>query len=195
MTYFRRLARHSIWRTLEKLRSSYRFLSAMNKFRDVMGEKAPGSETPFPSEPQDAAAPQPAEQKIGIAIPLTKRSGLVNADGTANKDALEAEVEALKAIRQVFDNYEKNTGRKHPSDMRGVERRGAGDPLTWTDEGQPAKPITVDFDTVSSNNHGQSISLPHDGATVSGEQHTDTVSNLSGVGFMGMDSDCRVGKH
>ncbi|KAF8414625.1 hypothetical protein L210DRAFT_949094 [Boletus edulis BED1] len=87
--------------------------------------------------------------------------------------------------------------------MRGVERRGAGDSdhLTWTDDqSPPAKPITVDFDTGSeslSNNHGhaiqwgpsssstppdpigQSSSLPYDGdgATVSGEQHTDTVSN------------------
>ena len=33
-------------------------------------------------------------------------------------------------IRQGFENYEKNTGKTHPSATREVEKRGAGTPLT-----------------------------------------------------------------
>ncbi|KAG6373228.1 hypothetical protein JVT61DRAFT_6854 [Boletus reticuloceps] len=156
---------------------------------------------------QDAAAPQPAGQRIAIAIPLTKRSSkLVNADGTVNIDALREHLATVEAkIRLGFTNYEKNTGRKHPSDVRGVERRGAGDHLTWTDDQSHwlAKPITVDFDTGSSNNGhtiqrdpsssstpqdlGQSFSLPYDGdgSTVSGEQHTDSTVSIAGFSTLG----------
>ncbi|KAF8452920.1 acid protease [Boletus edulis BED1] len=161
-----------------------------------------------------AAVPQPAGQRIGIAIPITKRSSLVNADKGVNFDALKSHVAAVKAkIRRGFTNYEKNTGRKHPSDVGGVERRGAGDHLTddqsilWYGSisvGTPAKSFTVDFDTGSSDlflpgsgcgsscsghtiwdpsssstsqDLGQSFFLTYaGGSTVSGEQHTDTVS-------------------
>ncbi|KAF8122507.1 Asp-domain-containing protein [Boletus edulis] len=108
-----------------------------------------------------AAAPQPAGQRIGMAIPITKRSSLVKADKSVNFDALKSHVAAVKAkIRRGFTNYEKNTGRKHPSDVGGIERRGAGDPLTdyrselWYGSisvGTPAKSFTVDFDTGSSD--------------------------------------------
>ncbi|KAF8433778.1 acid protease [Boletus edulis BED1] len=108
-----------------------------------------------------AAAPQPTGQGIGMAVPIIKRTSLVNADKSVNLDALKSHVAAFKAkIRRGFTNYEKNTGMKHPSDVGGVERRGAGESLTndqsqlWYGSisvGTPAVPFTVDFDTGSSD--------------------------------------------
>lgn len=44
-----------------------------------------------------AAAPRPAGQRIGTAIPIAKRSRLVNADNSVNIDALKSHVASVKA--------------------------------------------------------------------------------------------------
>lgn len=44
-----------------------------------------------------AAAPQPAGKRIGLPIPITKRSGLLDADKSVNVDALKSHVASVKA--------------------------------------------------------------------------------------------------
>ncbi|KAF9220295.1 acid protease [Gyrodon lividus] len=72
------------------------------------------------------AAPQPAKQG-GTAIPLSKRSSLLNADKSVNIEALKSHVASTKAkIFRGFDNFEKNTGTLHPSAMSGPRKRATG---------------------------------------------------------------------
>ena len=119
-----------------------------------------------------AAAPQPTGQRIGVAIPITKRSGLVNADKTVNIDALKSHVASIKVyvactvtvyslkhlcfskIHHGFANFEKNTGTMHPSAIKGVGKRRVGDTLTDNNNelwygtisvGTPAKSFTGEF--------------------------------------------------
>ncbi|KIJ14858.1 hypothetical protein PAXINDRAFT_180872 [Paxillus involutus ATCC 200175] len=109
-----------------------------------------------------AAAPQSVKQRIGTAIPISKRSGLTNPDNSVNLDALKSHVASTKAkITRGFDNFEKNTGSSHPSVVNGARKRGSGgDALTdasnelWygtISVGTPAHRYTVDFDTGSSD--------------------------------------------
>ncbi|KAI9459522.1 acid protease [Boletus coccyginus] len=107
-----------------------------------------------------AAAPQPARQRIGIPIPITKRSGLLNTGEGVNIGALNSHVASVKAkIIRGFTRFMQNTGSAHPAALGGTQKRGAGDPLTsnatsglWygtISVGTPAQSFTVDFDTGS----------------------------------------------
>ncbi|KAF9221231.1 acid protease [Gyrodon lividus] len=138
-----------------------------------------------------AAAPQPAKQRIGTAIPVSKRSGLVNADKSVNIDALKSHVASTQAkIRGGLVNFEKNTGASHPSSVKGARKRGSGgDALTNNNNtlwygtisvGTPPNTFTVDFDTGSSDlflpgpNCGSSCS----GHTVYDPSSSSTSMNL-----------------
>ncbi|KAI0037915.1 acid protease, partial [Auriscalpium vulgare] len=100
--------------------------------------------------------------RSGVAIPIAKRSSLHNENGSVNIDVLQRKLRSTVAkIHRGFENYERNTGKVHPS-ARNLKKRAtsAGDPLTDDDAelwygtisvGTPAKSYTVDFDTGSSD--------------------------------------------
>lgn len=92
------------------------------------------------------AVPQPVGQRNSRAIPITKRSSLVNADKSVNFDAVHSHLESIKAyvlwaitsyplmhhfskIHRGFANYEQNTGLIHPAVSNVSQKRGAGGPL------------------------------------------------------------------
>ena len=97
-----------------------------------------------------AAAPRPAHN-IGMAIPITKRSGSTNGDKSVDIEAVKSHAASIKAYVTCFsccistqaflnskilrglNNFEKNTGAPHPaaSALKGSQRRATGaDPLT-----------------------------------------------------------------
>ncbi|KAF8841399.1 acid protease [Paxillus ammoniavirescens] len=132
-----------------------------------------------------AAAPQPVKQRIGTAIPISKRSGLTNPDNSVNLEALKFHVASTKAkITRGFDNFEKNTGSSHPSVVNGSRKRGSdGDALTDANSelwygtisvGTPAHGYTVDFDTGSSDLF---LPGPDCGSTCSGHAVYDPSSS------------------
>ncbi|KAF8550135.1 acid protease [Imleria badia] len=113
-----------------------------------------------------AAAPQTIGRRNSRAIPITKRSGLVNADKSVNFDALHSHLASVKAkIHRGLSNFEQNTGSTHPAAFNVSQKRGAGDSLThyggpgsgfsvWCgiiSAGTPATTFTVIFDTGSAN--------------------------------------------
>ncbi|KAF9230239.1 aspartic peptidase domain-containing protein, partial [Melanogaster broomeanus] len=108
------------------------------------------------------AASPPAIQKMGTAIPISKRWRLINDDKTVNLDALKSHVAVTAAkVHDGLGHFEKNTGASHPSVVtRARKRASAGDALIddssslWygtISVGTPAIDYTVDFDTGSSD--------------------------------------------
>ncbi|KAF9223025.1 acid protease [Gyrodon lividus] len=105
-----------------------------------------------------AAAAQPANQG-GTAIPLFKRSSLVNADKSVNSEALKSHVASTTAkIIRGHDNFDKNTGALHPSFAKGARKRAASgnnlipDKNVWSgaiEVGTPPDTYFVQFDTAS----------------------------------------------
>ncbi|KAF9225179.1 Asp-domain-containing protein [Gyrodon lividus] len=100
----------------------------------------------------------------GTAIPLSKRSSLLNADKSVNFEALNSQVASTRAkILRGFDNFEKNTGASHPSAVERAWKRASGGlplnpfnigPHIWfgtVSVGTPPLIYTVMFDTGSSD--------------------------------------------
>ncbi|KAH9019324.1 acid protease [Lactarius deliciosus] len=110
-----------------------------------------------------AAAPFEEHSRIGISIPIAKRSGFRSADGVVDIARLLAGRQRTVAkIQRGFEAFERNTGAAHPSasQLKRSTKRGKGDPLTddsaelWYGSitvGTPAVTYTVDFDTGSSD--------------------------------------------
>ncbi|KAH9161573.1 acid protease [Lactarius sanguifluus] len=110
-----------------------------------------------------AAAPFEERARIGVSIPIAKRSGFRNADGVVDIAKLQASRQHTVAkIQRGFEAFERNTGAAHPSasQLKRSIKRGKGDPLTddnaelWYGSitvGTPAVTYTVDFDTGSSD--------------------------------------------
>ncbi|KAH7919101.1 acid protease [Leucogyrophana mollusca] len=108
-----------------------------------------------------AAAPHP-EANAGVKIPISKRSSLKNADGSANIPALRAHLaQSTEKIQNGLDQYQRNTGSRHPLASKAIKKRDSGS-VSLTDDnsllwygaisvGTPAKVYTVDFDTGSSD--------------------------------------------
>ena len=86
------------------------------------------------------ASPHPVE---GVAIPISKRSGLTNTDKTVNIEALDFHVASTRAYVSFFlyltstqtllrskvlrglSNFHKNTGVPHPSVSKGAQKRAS----------------------------------------------------------------------
>ncbi|KAI9444478.1 acid protease [Lactarius indigo] len=110
-----------------------------------------------------AAASFEERSRVGVSIPIAKRSGFRNVDGVVDISKLQASGQRTVAkIQHGFEAFERNTGAAHPSasQLKSSIKRGKGDPLTddsaelWYGSitvGSPAVTYTVDFDTGSSD--------------------------------------------
>ncbi|KAH9059067.1 acid protease [Lactarius vividus] len=110
-----------------------------------------------------SAAPFEERSRVGISIPIAKRSRFRNPDGVVDVAKLQASgLSTAAKIQRGFEAFERNTGAAHPSasQLKRSTKRGKGDPLTddsaelWYGSitvGTPAVTYTVDFDTGSSD--------------------------------------------
>ncbi|KAF9225077.1 acid protease [Gyrodon lividus] len=138
-----------------------------------------------------AAAPQHVKRG-GTAIPLTKRSSLVNPDKSVNFEVLNSHIESTRAeILRGFDSFEENTGVSHLSAVKRTRKQRASgglllDPFNigtnlWSGTvsvGTPPLIYTVMFDTGSSD-----FILPGIACDASCDGHTlyDPASSLTSV--------------
>ncbi|KAH8986125.1 acid protease [Lactarius akahatsu] len=79
-----------------------------------------------------AAAPFEGRSRVGVTIPIAKRSGFRNADGVVDIAKLQVSRQhTLAKIQRGFEAFEKNTGVVHPSasQLKRSTKRGNGDPL------------------------------------------------------------------
>ncbi|KAH9019322.1 acid protease [Lactarius deliciosus] len=80
-----------------------------------------------------AAVPFEERSRVGVSIPIGKRSGFRNADGVVDVATLQAGRQSTAAkIMRGFEAFERNTGAVHPSasQLKRSTKRGKGDPLT-----------------------------------------------------------------
>ncbi|KIJ64704.1 hypothetical protein HYDPIDRAFT_89851 [Hydnomerulius pinastri MD-312] len=103
------------------------------------------------------AAPQP---HVSTAIPITKRSSLLNPDGTLNVHALESHVASAKAkVLRGLEAFEKNLGISHPLSVSQKSASG-GDALIDAQDDLWYGSITVG--TPAKTYNGNSVSFPFD---------------------------------
>ncbi|KAH0838858.1 acid protease [Lanmaoa asiatica] len=121
-----------------------------------------------------AAAPQPAGQKTGVAVPIAKRSGFVNADKSVDIEALHSHVASITACgTALFLLVVLPTPSPVDFDTGSSDLFLPGPKCTTNCAGH-----TIYNPSSSSTAHdlGKTFSLSYgDGSTVSGEQYSDTV--------------------
>ncbi|TFY79205.1 hypothetical protein EWM64_g4806 [Hericium alpestre] len=115
----------------------------------------------------------------GTRVSLAKRTKFTDENGVANIAKIRSHLRSVeRKLQRGFKAFERNTGNKHRSDTRAIQKRATGaDPLTDDEDGalwqgsisvgSPAKTFTVDFDTGSSD-----LFLPGVDCTVNCEGHT-----------------------
>ncbi|KAF9235755.1 aspartic peptidase domain-containing protein, partial [Melanogaster broomeanus] len=118
------------------------------------------------------AASPPAIQKMGTAIPISKRWRLINDDKTVNLDALKSHVAITAAkVHGGLGNFEKNTGASHPSVVtRTRKRASAGDALI--DDSSSLWYGTISVGTPPIDYTGNNLFLPGSNCGSSCDGHT-----------------------
>ncbi|KAK0490644.1 acid protease [Armillaria novae-zelandiae] len=104
----------------------------------------------------------PTTPRVGVSIPLSKRTPQLAVNGVVDRDFLNAQVVKVhNKLARGFAAYERNTGKAHPSNTKHITRRSTGADALQDDSetlwqgtvevGTPSVKFTVDFDTGSSD--------------------------------------------
>ncbi|KAK0206178.1 acid protease, partial [Desarmillaria ectypa] len=100
----------------------------------------------------------PTTPRVGVSIPLSKRTPQLAVDGVVDRDFFNAQVNKVhNKVARGFAAYERNTGKAHPSNTKHITQRSTGADALQDDSqvlwqgtvqvGTPAVKFTVDFDT------------------------------------------------